>query len=249
MNESESVGGALFRADDPVSAGNSLVELLVAEQIDTGQVRARGFEPALVEALRRKLPRDRDAVEIACAAGAAWVLGFRAAKEGRDTWEVVASLPSSGPLPRGLRRTTGETIIGLATSARERIHLSAPYLDTQGIGFLFDAISAATVRGVSIRLFDPVGWEPAKAAIAALRDVVSRTGNPSNLRLVQSSADSPFAHLKVMVVDGIVAYVGSANVTGAGLAGRNLELGVLVKGKHVAVIETILDLYQAYGDD
>ncbi len=47
-----------------------------------------------------------------------------------------------------------------------------------------------------------------------------------------------------MVIDGVAAYVGSANVTAAGLAGRNLELGVLVRGSKVAVIEGLLDLYQ-----
>ena len=39
-------------------------------------------------------------------------------------------------------------------------------------------------------------------------------------------------------------HVGSANITAAGLAGRNLELGVVVYGAHVSVIDRILDLYQ-----
>jgi phosphatidylserine/phosphatidylglycerophosphate/cardiolipin synthase-like enzyme len=47
-----------------------------------------------------------------------------------------------------------------------------------------------------------------------------------------------------MVVDGSAAYIGSANITAAGLAGRNLELGVLVRGSQVAVIDRILDFYQ-----
>jgi phosphatidylserine/phosphatidylglycerophosphate/cardiolipin synthase-like enzyme len=57
-------------------------------------------------------------------------------------------------------------------------------------------------------------------------------------------ADAPFAHLKVMVVDVSAAYIGSANITAAGLGGRNLELGVLVRGTQVTVIGSILDLYQ-----
>jgi hypothetical protein len=47
-----------------------------------------------------------------------------------------------------------------------------------------------------------------------------------------------------MTSDSIAAYIGSANVTGAGIAGRNLELGVLVRGARVAVVEQILDLYR-----
>jgi phosphatidylserine/phosphatidylglycerophosphate/cardiolipin synthase-like enzyme len=50
-----------------------------------------------------------------------------------------------------------------------------------------------------------------------------------------------------MVVDAKAAYIGSANITAAGLAGRNLELGVLVRGDQVAVIDKILDLYQQPG--
>src|SRR5262249_44646008 len=113
-----------------------------------------------------------------------------------------------------------------------------------GIGFLADALAAATRRGVVVNLFDPVAWEPARAAMAALRDAVTATGDTSRLRLVRALPDAPFAHLKVMVVDGSAAYIGSANITAAGLAGRNLELGVLVRGSQVAVIDKILDFYQ-----
>ena len=244
MHESELVGGVLFGADDPVEAGRVLVELLTAEWVDRSRARAAGLEPALVESLKRRLPSDRRSIELACASGAAWILGRRSAQS-KESWEVVATLPWRGsPLPRGLRRTTAETMIGLASTARQRIRLAAPYVDERGLGFLADAMAAATRRGAVVQLFDPIGWEPARAAIASLRDAVGTSGDPSNLRLVRSRPDTPFSHLKVMVVDGIAAYVGSANVTGAALAGGNLELGVLVRGSQVAVIEGLLDLYQ-----
>lgn len=35
--------------------------------------------------------------------------------------------------------------------------------------------------------------------------------------------------------------------SGAGLGGRNLELGVLVRGAQVAAIDRILDLYREQG--
>jgi phosphatidylserine/phosphatidylglycerophosphate/cardiolipin synthase-like enzyme len=54
----------------------------------------------------------------------------------------------------------------------------------------------------------------------------------------------PFAHLKVLVTDGSSGYIGSANITGAALAGRNLELGVLVRGRQVGIIDRVLDLYR-----
>lgn len=244
MHESELVGGVLFDAVDPVEASRALVELLTSDRVDTARARAAGLEPVLVESLKRQLPPDRRTIEVACASGAAWVLGRRSSRV-EESWDVVASLPAGrAPLPRGLRRRTGESMIGLASTARYRIRLAAPYVDEPGIGFLADAIAAATQRGVVVDLFDPVVWEPARAAMAALTDAVTASGDPSRLRLVRALPDAPFAHLKVMVVDGSAAYIGSANITAAGLAGRNLELGVLVRGSQVAVIDNILDSYQ-----
>jgi Phosphatidylserine/phosphatidylglycerophosphate/cardiolipin synthases and related enzymes len=233
----------LFDAHDPVEAGRALFELLMCDRVDATRARAAGLEPALVESLKRKLPADRRAIEVACAGGVAWVLGRRSSRV-EETWEVVATLPAGVAMPHGLRRTTGETMIGLASTARHRIRLAAPYVDETGIGFLADAIAAATQRGVVVDLFDPVAWPPAHAAMAALTDAVTATGNPSRLRLVRALPDTPFAHLKVMVVDESAAYIGSANITAAGLGGRNLEIGVLVRGNQVAVINGILDLYQ-----
>jgi phosphatidylserine/phosphatidylglycerophosphate/cardiolipin synthase-like enzyme len=222
VHESEIVGGVLFDADDPVEAGQVLFDLLTSDRIDATRARAASLEPVLVESLKRKLPSDRPAIELACAMGVAWVIGRRSSRM-EETWEVVASVPTggSGALPRGLRRTTGETMIGLASTAHRRIRLAAPYVDERGIGFVAEAIAAATRRGVMVDLFDPANWEPARAAMAALRDAVTAGGDPSRLELVRASPDAPFAHLKVMVVDGAAAYIGSANITAAGLAGRN----------------------------
>ena len=55
------------------------------------------------------------------------------------------------------------------------------------------------------------------------------------------SDTGPWPHLKVVAIDGTRAYIGSANMTGRALEGRNLELGVLVTGPRVAQIETVVD--------
>jgi hypothetical protein len=81
---------------------------------------------------------------------------------------------------------------------------------------------------------------------------IPRTGDPwpksggtiGNFRISRLRFDAPWAHLKVVTSDSIAAYIGSANVTGAGIAGHNLELGVLVRGPTVAVVEQTLDLYR-----
>ena len=154
-----------------------------------------------------------------------------------------ASLFSSLSTDGSLDQKPGR-LIGMAASAQKLIRLSAPYVDEAGIRFLLDSIAASTLRGVTIELFDPRAWEPARAAVEALERAVGLEGDLSRLRVVRATRDAPFAHLKVMVVDGATAYVGSANITAAGLAGRNLELGVMVQGVQVALIDHILDLYQ-----
>lgn len=247
MQEAELVGGVLLGASDPTSAAKVLLELLTSTRPDPAAARAAGLEPVLVESLKRKLRSDQSSLAIACASGAGWALGRRSSST-TEAWEVVASLPQGAPLPRGLRRTTGETMIGMAASARRLVRLSAPYVDEPGIRFLLDSIAASTARGVTVELFDPRAWEPARAAVEALERAVRLEGDPSRLRVVRATKDAPFAHLKVMVVDGATAYVGSANITAAGLAGRNLELGVVVYGAQVSVIDRILDLYQV-GDN
>ena len=56
--------------------------------------------------------------------------------------------------------------------------------------------------------------------------------------------DAPWVHLKALTSDSRAAYIGSANVTAAGLAGPNLELGILVRGPAVGVVERVLDLFR-----
>jgi phosphatidylserine/phosphatidylglycerophosphate/cardiolipin synthase-like enzyme len=243
MNTAALVGGALYDAEDPAAAAIVLCQLLGDPQADMDAARRRGFEPSVVEALRHALPSDHAQVQAACAAGAAWVIGRRSAPAG-GSWELVATLPPGSELPSGLRRTTAETLIGLVSQAAERLRCAAPYVDPVGIGFLADAIAGATARGVAVEVFEPARWEPGGDALQQLQRSVRQHGDLAFLRVVQRRADAPWSHLKVIAADSAVAYVGSANLTAAGLAGRNLELGVLARGPEVRAIEELLDLYR-----
>lgn len=245
MDDAELAGGALADAPDPRRAARDLAQLLIAPQVNRRAASNAGLDADLVDVLHARFGDDPSRIHSVCDQGAAWVLGRRSSASA-DMWEVVASLPGGVALPRGLRRTTGETMIGLASNAEQRIRLAAPYVDQSGIGFLTDSLVAATRRGVAVELFDPRSWEPARAATAALTEAIMAHGDASRFRLLRSTPDAPFAHLKVMVVDGSAAYIGSANITAAGLAGRNLELGVLVRGDGVSVIDRILDLYESH---
>jgi hypothetical protein len=94
---------------------------------------------------------------LACAKGAAWVLGRRSVVH-PGTWELVATLPASVQLPSGLRRTTAETLIGLVAEATHSLRLTAPYVDPEGIGFAAQR-AAITVPELSQRLLEVPGGE------------------------------------------------------------------------------------------
>ena len=117
------------------------------------------------------------------------------------------------------------------------------------------ALGAALLAGRSIGLWTsnvqlagPVGAGPvcerhAGAALGQLEATIRGDGNIDHFSVGSLRFDAPWAHLKVLSCDSTVAYIGSANVTGAGMAGPNLELGVLVRGPAVATVDRVLDLY------
>ena len=121
--------------------------------------------------------------------------------------------------------------------------MAAPFMDEQGVSYLEDSIVAATLRQVAIELIRPAQGKRAHASIASLHRSVRKRGDPARFTLLDTIEGGPFPHLKVMTVDGVAAYVGSANLTAAAFEGRNLELGVLIHGNQVEVIDEFLDMY------
>jgi phosphatidylserine/phosphatidylglycerophosphate/cardiolipin synthase-like enzyme len=243
MDDAELVGGVLLDAPDPKTAAATLAGLLKMPSVEQAEVRRAGFDRELLKVLRRRFDRRPTAIDQACAEGAAWVLGRRSTAISHP-WELVASLPQGTPLPTGLRRTTGETIVHLVTSAQRSLRLVAPFIDEVGLRFLGDSLAAATMRGINVELFLPTRSTRAASALAELLPRIESEGNAEHLRVAVLRRDAPWAHLKVVTADSSSAYVGSANVTGPGLAGLNLELGVLVRGPQVRTIERILDLFR-----
>jgi phosphatidylserine/phosphatidylglycerophosphate/cardiolipin synthase-like enzyme len=146
-------------------------------------------------------------------------------------------------MPQGLLRTTGETLMLLIAQSSDRIRLAAPFIDLPAISFLADALAAATTRAVAVEILVPTRSTHAEAALEQLVSTIRTVGDPKLLSFGRLRFDAPWAHLKVLSCDSIAAYIGSANVTGAGLAGPNLELGVLVRGPSVSTVDRVLDLY------
>jgi phosphatidylserine/phosphatidylglycerophosphate/cardiolipin synthase-like enzyme len=244
VHEAELVGGVLVDAPDPWRTARDLASLLTSSHTDRRAASAVGLDPDLVAVLRRRFSGDRDRIEEACNLGAAWVMGRRSIVI-TEPWDLVASLPAGVPLPTGLRRTTGETLVQLVTQASRTLRLVAPFIDRTGLSFLADALAAATARGVRLEVLVPTRSTHAGDALDDLHTTITRDGDIANFRVAALRHGAPWAHLKVLTSDSEAAYIGSANVTGAAIAGPNLELGILVRGPTVAVVERMLDLFRA----
>lgn len=243
MDDAELVGGVLIDAPDPHLAAVDLAGFLSAPTPDRAASARAGFDPELVGVLRSRFQNDAARIALACQLGGAWVMGRRSVVP-TEPWDLVASLPAGTPLPSGLRRTTGETLMQLVSQATKSLLLVAPFIDGAGMVFLADALAAATARGVRFQVLLPTRSTHASAALNDLEATIRSDGNAANYTLATLRADAPWAHLKVLSSDSIAAYIGSANVTAAGIAGPNLELGILVRGSAVAVVERVLDFFR-----
>ncbi|MFD1935143.1 phospholipase D-like domain-containing protein [Nonomuraea mangrovi] len=243
MDDTELVGGALFEARNPMAAAAILAEALNGQWITRAEMRAVGLDPDLFEIIRRRLSDDPLRIERACLTGAAWARGLQAAQQ-VDPWELVATLPGHVSLPQGLRRTTGETLVQLITAAQVHVKAVAPYMTRGGLDHLGPGFAAATKRGVEIEIMIPSGASLTSTTLAEMLEIIKDEGDHRRLRIVSFHSNAPWAHLKVLAVDSIAAYVGSANFTASGIGGRNLEMGVLVRGAQVAAIEQVLETFK-----
>ncbi len=243
VDDAELIGGVLIGCADPRASGIELAELLIRAQSDRPAAVRAGLDPDLVDVLRHRLVLDGERASLLCQEAAAWVLGRRSVVVG-EPWDLVASLPAGSRLPIGLRRTTGETLVQLVVGATRTLRLAAPFIDRPGLGFIRDALAAATGRNVHLEILVPTRSTHANDALDQLELTIHDCGTPANFSVSRLRFDAPWAHLKVLTADSLAAYIGSANVTAAGLAGQNLELGVLVRGAGVAAVERILDMYR-----
>lgn len=238
------VGGVLFSSPDPSTAALVLAAALKeGHSVSRTSLRKAGLDPDLVDALRPMLGAEATRIDRACSEGAAWARGRQSAQQ-TDPWELVATLPSRQVLPSGLRRTTGETLIHLVNAATGNLRIAAPYMDQSGLAHLSAGLAAATTRRVQLEILIPGRAKNAEAIFVGFLKTIEAEGDRAYVSLVRFRDDAPWAHLKVITADSVSAYVGSANLTSPGIAGRNLEMGVLVRGPRVATIERVLDLFK-----
>lgn len=164
--------------------------------------------------------------------------------ESAVNWALVATLPRvlvDILRPPVLRQTTG-VLLELIDSAREEILLASPYVDQPAVKAIAMALMGARRRGVNVRVLTSPGRG---REFAALADDETGFGTVK-ISEVQTDVSPVGSHAKVLVVDRERAYVGSANLTAAGLE-RNIEIGVEINGPQVAELARLLTALERLG--
>lgn len=231
-----SLAAVLATADDPLGAAPILAAYVMDPSREGRAALERAGMSAVQADLAARRPGARD-VPRDCYVAAGWILGVRTARPAVEWWPVVTAPRSS---IQSASRYTAESLVGLIASASRRLRLFSPFMDVGGMRLLRDALSLATARRVHVWIGHREAAGP-RAAIKSLSEGVERAGGTEFLHVVGVNPDVGFPHLKLLTVDGIRAYMGSANMTYAALTG-NLEMGALVEGPGVAAFDEALDL-------
>lgn len=230
------LGGVLFAAKDPLVVARDLGAWISNRALMPTHHR---LDPQLAETARRALDgMPAEDINGWCLAGAAWVLGYRRAPE-RPGWEVVLSQPQRIDLPKGVGRTTAETIVGIVGRAKHHITMSSPFIDRTAIDILGPVLLDAAGRGVHIVVFTQSRGR--SSPLDALVRSFDAAGRGGFLRVHHATGSQPWPHLKLVLADALEGYVGSANLTGNALMGRNIELGVLLRGD-LRAVEAVLNV-------
>lgn len=231
-------GALLLAAHDPVDAADVVVTYVRTPDPGTrGVLERAGISARSVDDFRGLFPTDPTALAASASRGAYWALGHRARLERRDRWFPVTS---GTDLDRDeFDRRTGETLIGLITRAREHLRLFSAYVDAAGLRALAPALAGATARGVGVDLVTVRRLERDDAP-EILRTLVDADGDRTQLHVHRLEGMPWFPHLKLLTADSAAAYIGSANMTFAGMT-TNFEVGALVEGAAVVAYETLVD--------
>ncbi len=156
-----------------------------------------------------------------------------------ESWWPVATLPPQLHAmlhPPPMRQTAG-VLLELMDAAHSEIIIATPFVDDRAVDFLSESLVAAGRRGVAVRVVTSSGQAIPFVAVAKTWP----SDAPGTLRVTEIVTDlSPLgSHAKVFVADREHGYVGSANITGAGL-GRHVEIGVELSGAQIGEFVRVL---------
>lgn len=160
-------------------------------------------------------------------------------------WAPVATVPR--PLrellrPPAVRQTAG-VLLELIDGATSEVVLATPYVDQPAVSAVAGALATARGRGVDVQVITSPGRGQ---EFAGLGGGELALGGAVRVTEVRTEISPLGSHAKVLVVDRERAYIGSANLTSAGLE-RHLEVGVVVYGQQVGELARLLAAMQRLG--
>jgi phosphatidylserine/phosphatidylglycerophosphate/cardiolipin synthase-like enzyme len=159
-----------------------------------------------------------------------------------DSWSPVMTIPAY------LREATtavaiSETAVVLRRMvglAQRRLIIAAPFLDG-GFAVMTPGIERLLRHGGEVLIISRDLTNSHSDNARAINGLRQRCAHPPHLRVASWEEDGLGLHMKTVVVDDQVAYVGSANFTVGGM-GLHAELGVRLEGPAVRQISALLRL-------
>ena len=134
-------------------------------------------------------------------------------------------------------RGTGPAILEILNRSKDQIHILAYDITSNAVEFL-NELELALTRGRKITLIVD------GKRIGERADLRSRflewKSKFEYFTFVEFFRDDKMLHAKVVIADRNVAVIGSANFTAGGFE-NNYEVGVLLKGKEVRTLASIID--------
>lgn len=130
---------------------------------------------------------------------------------------------------------TTDAFIHLASIARERFTVMIPYIDRVGAEWAAELFETTAAKERICIIRDAGQLEINGYAATRLKNAVTRIIDYGGA----DPAEETF-HAKIVLADGVAAYVGSANLLRRS-KGTNLECGMLVEGSAVNGIKVLLD--------
>jgi phosphatidylserine/phosphatidylglycerophosphate/cardiolipin synthase-like enzyme len=131
---------------------------------------------------------------------------------------------------------TKDAFLHLARRAKERLVILTPYIDVAGATWAADLFAASTAPDKTLVLRGLVQLDSCGAAGVRARSLATRL---LNYEITTDQGIETF-HAKVVLADGVAAYVGSANFLYRSRE-KNLECGFLLEGDAVGPVAVLVD--------
>ncbi len=147
---------------------------------------------------------------------------------------------------------TSDAFLHLARRARERLVIMTPFIDTTGAAWAADIFEATTAARKILVVRNSADLEACGQNGHRLRHTTQRIYEYTfRHERSEGPPDIETFHAKIVLADGIAAYVGSANFLYRSRE-ANLECGFLLEGDAVSpvavLIEAILNIFESRAD-